>query len=100
MKFGLTPETTTKLNAIFAKYPEVEQVVIYGLRAEEKSREGSDIDLTLKGENLTFDILSKINHEIDILSTPYLIDISIFHKLNMPTLKEYIERVGKVFYQK
>ncbi|MGI4804075.1 MAG: nucleotidyltransferase domain-containing protein [Janthinobacterium lividum] len=100
MKFGLKPETIEKINSVFIKHPEVEEVIIYGSRAKGNYRNGSDIDITLKGESLIDSILSKVSWDIDDLNTPYLFDISIFSKLNSPDLEEHINRVGKVFYQK
>ena len=97
--FGLTKETISKINSVFEKHPEVEQVEIYGSHAKGNFRTGSDIDLTLKGEKLSHEILNRINSEIDDLNTPYLFDISIFDKLNAPSLEEHIQRIGKVFYQ-
>lgn len=100
MQFGLKQTTIDKINSVFEKIPEVEQVIIYGSRAKGNFRNGSDIDITLKGEQLTYDILSIIIGEIDDLDTPYLFDISIFDKLNAPSLEEHINRVGQVFYKK
>jgi len=100
MKFGLKPETIDKINSVFIKYPEVEQVTIYGSRAKGNYHEGSDIDITLLGKSLTPRILSSISWDIDDLNTPYLFDISIFEKLNSQDLEEHINRVGEVFYKK
>ena len=100
MKFGLKEETIDKINSVFSKYPEVEEVIIYGSRAKGNYREGSDIDITLKGKDLTDTIFSKINWEIEDLNTPYLFDISIFGKLNSPDLEEHITRAGQLFYKK
>jgi uncharacterized protein len=100
MKFGLKQETIDKINSVFKNHPEVENAIIYGSRAKGNFRVGSDIDLTLHGDQLTYEILSKINTEIDDLNMPYLFDISIFHKLKSPDLEEHINRVGVVFYQK
>ncbi len=100
MKFGLKPETINKINSVFEKYTEVEEVIIYGSRAKGNYRNGSDIDIILKGENLTDRIRSNISWDIDDLNTPYLFDISIFHKLNAPDLQEHIKRIGQVFYSK
>lgn len=98
MKFGLKEETINKINSVLKKYPEVEQVIIYGSRVKGNYREGSDIDITLKGKSLTDNILSKISLDIDDLNTPYLFDISIFDKLHSPDLEEHINRLGQVFY--
>ena len=100
MKFGLDKTTTDKINSVFLKYPEIEEVVIYGSRAKGNYREGSDIDITLKGENLTDNIRSNVCLAIDDLNTPYLFDISIFHKLSSTSLVEHINRVGQIFYKK
>lgn len=100
MKFGLSEETILKISTVFKRYPEVEEVIIYGSRAKGNYREGSDIDITLKGRELTNNIYSKIHTEIDDLDTPYLFDISIFNKLNSPDLISHINRVGQLFYKK
>lgn len=99
MNFGLNDITIIKLKNVFSIHPEVEQVVIYGSRAKGNFRNGSDIDITLKGDSLTPKVLSMIWHEIDELNLPYLIDLSIFHMISSDSLVEHIERVGKVFYQ-
>ena len=100
MKFGLSEETINKINAIFSKYPEVEIVIIYGSRAKGDYREGSDIDITLKGKDLTNKILSKIQGDLDDLNNPYLFDVSIFDHLQSPDLEDHIKRVGQIFYNR
>jgi uncharacterized protein len=60
MKFGLTENTIEKFNSVFEKYPEIEEVVVYGSRAKGNYREGSDIDITLKGKKLTEKIRTKV----------------------------------------
>lgn len=100
MKFGLSDQTINKLNSVFSKYPEVEEVIIYGSRAKGNYREGSDIDITLKGEHLTDKIRSDIWLDLDDLNTPYLIDLSLFHQVKSESLKDHINRVGKVLYSK
>jgi len=61
---------------------------------------GSDVDITLKGENLKLKLLNKISLDIDDLLLPYSFDISIFQQITIPDLIEHIERFGKVFYRK
>jgi len=97
--FGIYPETIEILNSIFRSYDAIDEVVIYGSRAKGNYREGSDIDITLKG-NISTDELSKIYFEIDDSLTPYLFDISIYNQLKSESLKEHIDRVGKIFYKR
>ena len=100
MKFGLARDAIERIQSVFNRYPTVEKVVIYGSRAKGNYRVGSDIDLTLMGDNLTDPMLSAIKSDLDELNTPYLFDISIFNDVQSVDLKEHIARVGQVFYEK
>lgn len=100
MKFGLNQETINKINSVFKNHQEIEKVLIYGSRAKGNFRNGSDIDLTIFGDDLKYNLIGKLNSEIDDLNTPYLFDISIFNMLNAPSLEEHINRVGKIFYER
>lgn len=98
--FGLKEEIVRKINSVFDKYPHINQVILYGSRAKGNYRNGSDIDLTLIGENVDLTTLLKIENELDDLFLPYKFDVSIFEKLSNPDLKEHINRVGVVFYER
>jgi len=100
MKFGLKEKVIQQFGKVFTKYPEIESVVIYGSRAKGNYREGSDIDITIIGGQVTEDIRSRVWLDLDELNTPYLIDISVFHKLSSPDLVEHITRVGKTLYKR
>ncbi|MFV7234260.1 MULTISPECIES: nucleotidyltransferase domain-containing protein [Flavobacterium] len=100
MKFGLNKETISKINSVFVKHSEIEKVIIYGSRAKGNFRNGSDVDLTLFGNELKYGLVGEINFEIDDLNTPYLFDISIYNQLTSESLKDHINRVGKIFYKK
>lgn len=97
--FGIYQKTTDELMTIFEKYDSIEKVIIYGSRAKGNYREGSDIDLTLIG-NIERSDLMNILDEIEDSYIPYLFDISIYNDLNSDSLKDHINRVGKLFYQK
>jgi predicted nucleotidyltransferase len=98
MKFGLKEETIERINQIFSKYPQVEEVILYGSRAKGDFKNGSDIDLTLKGKNLTLSLANKISLEIDDLALPYSFDISILDQISSPDLIDHIKRRGVAFY--
>lgn len=100
MKFGLTDKTMTKIRAVFARFPAIEKAVIYGSRAKGNFKQGSDIDLTLVGTALPSDLRSTIASELDDLLLPYTIDLSLLAELNHAELREHIERVGVVFYER
>lgn len=100
MRFGLKENITKSIENIFTDFPQVEAVIIYGSRAKENYRPGSDIDLTFKGDNLNLGILNKISLQIDDLLLPYTFDLSVFNHIDNDDLLDHIERVGKVFYQR
>jgi type I restriction enzyme S subunit len=100
MKYGLTEKAVEKICAVFARFPAIEKAVLYGSRAKGNFKTGSDIDLTLYGEALTADLRSAIASALDDLLLPYTIDLSIFDELNHAKLREHIERVGVLFYER
>jgi predicted nucleotidyltransferase len=99
-QYGLKKESIEKILGIFEKYDEVEAAILYGSRAKDDYKSGSDIDLTLKGKGLNLTILNRINLELDDLMLPYTFDLSIYHHIEQQDLIDHIQRVGKVFYLK
>jgi predicted nucleotidyltransferase len=100
MKFGLNENTIKKLNQVFASHPELQQAILYGSRAKGNHKHNSDIDITLKGEEVNLDVLHQISLQIDDLLMPYMVDLSIFSHIKNDELIDHIRRVGKVFYDK
>lgn len=100
MKHGLSDATVANITSVFRRYPAVEKAVLYGSRAKGTHRAGSDIDLTLRGTDLTADLRSEIALALDDLLLPYTIDLSIFDTLHHAELQEHIERAGVVFYER
>jgi predicted nucleotidyltransferase len=101
VKYGLTPATIQKIQRVFARFPQVEKAVLYGSRAKGNFKTGSDIDLSLTGgEDLTLQVVFKIERELDDLLLPYSFDLSIFEQLTNPDFIEHIQRVGITFYER
>src|ERR1039457_125355 len=100
MKYGLKDEVVHRIIQVFESFPEVDEVILYGSRAKGNHKPASDIDLTLKGDNLTLEILNKIRLELDDLLLPFTFDVSIYKGINNKDMIDHIERVGIVFYAK
>ncbi len=98
--FGLKDKHIELIHSVFSRHPSVEKVIIYGSRAKGNPKNGSDIDLTLKGRALDLESIMKIEDELDDLLLPYKIDLSIFEKIENPDLVDHINRVGIEFYKK
>ena len=82
MKFGLEQKLLLQVNTIFTEYRSVDSVILYGSRAKGNFDKSSDIDLTLVGSTITYQLLVDICWEIDELLTPYSFDISIFNDID------------------
>ena len=93
MNHGLPSQTVKKIHAVSSRFPAIEKAVLYGSRAKGTYKTGSDIDLTLYGDALT-------TAELGDLLLPYQIDLSIFDQIAHAKLREHIERIGVVFYEK
>lgn len=100
MKFGLDENIIEQIRAVFASFPEIEEAILYGSRAKGNFKNGSDIDLTLKGENISYNTFNNISLSLDDLMLPYMIDLSIYKQIDNPSLVDHIERVGICFYRK
>lgn len=100
MSFGLPDSLIEKITNILHNHSEVEEALIYGSRAKGNYREGSDIDMVLKGEHLNETIRNQIFWEIDELNSPYTLDLSIYHQITSQDLIQNIDRVGKSLFQR
>lgn len=99
MRFGLKDTTIDKIRTVLAHYPQVEQAILYGSRAKGNFKNGSDIDLTLRGDaHLTLRVLYRIMDELDDLLLPYTIDLSLLADISDADVLDHIRRVGVVFY--
>ena len=97
---GLKLPVIEQINSVLKAHPEVETAILYGSRAKGNFREGSDIDLTLTGADLTYRLMTRIDGEIDDLLLPYLFDFSILRHIENPKVVDHINRVGITLYSR
>lgn len=100
MQFGLEQRQIEAINAVFAKHPAINKVILYGSRAKGSYTVASDIDFAIIDDSLRFPEFLQIENELDDLLLPYKIDLSQKKNIEMKSLLEHIERVGKVFYRR
>lgn len=98
--FGLPPAILDKLNSVFAQHRAIASVLIYGSRAKGTYRPGSDIDLTIEGDDIPFAELMRIEDQIDDLMLPYTVDLSQYRQLGNAELIAHIDRVGVKIYDR
>jgi len=98
--FGLKESAIAAINGVFAACPQIKRVILYGSRARGNYRYGSDIDLTIIGVEVTHGQLLQIANKLDDLLLPYKIDLSLLRQIENPDLREHIQRVGVVFFER
>ena len=98
--FGLPDSTLSSVRNILSDFPAVHKAMLYGSRAKGNFRPGSDIDLTLMGADLDLELLGRIAGRLEESSIPYKVDLSLWDQLDHSALREHIERVGLVFYER
>ena len=99
-RYGLKESVITKIYGVFSIVPEIEQVILYGSRAMGTFRNGSDIDLTIKGDSVTHSQMLRLENQLDDLLLPYTIDLSLLRQIDNKNLLDHIKRVGIVFYER
>lgn len=101
MKFGLLEEDLSFITHSLTRYPEIEKAVVFGSRAVGNYKPGSDVDLAIMGAEIGFDTVSSLHALLEELSPmPYFFDVVDYTHLEHRELKEHIDRVGHVIYQK
>ena len=73
---------------------------MYGSRAKGTYKPFSDVDITLVGNDLSTTDLADTMNAIDDLLLPYMVDVSLYHKLKSPELLDHISRRGIVVYHR
>lgn len=97
---GLAPQIVERIKGVLAYFPEVASAVLFGSRAKETARSGSDIDLALYGEGIDWRVLGRIEDQLDDLLLPYTFSL-LHHDIRTDSeVVAHIARVGIPFYQR
>ncbi|WP_227762237.1 nucleotidyltransferase family protein [Zhaonella formicivorans] len=101
MSFGLTKEDMVFIVSAIGQFNEIKKAVIFGSRAKGNYKPGSDVDIAIFGDGITFDTLSRLHAILEEESPmPYFFDIVDYSHLTHTELKEHIERVGKIIFER
>ena len=95
----LSPTVRAKLSRIFATYPELTEVRLFGSRATGKAKAYSDIDLATLG--IVDDRrLGRLTLDLEDLDIPQTCDLKAYESINSTLLKRHIDTFGMVIYSK
>ena len=90
METGLSEQSLRAIADVIYSNAHVQEAKIFGSRAIGTYREGSDIDICLFGEELTFSDLNCIAGELEDLNIPQLVDLVNFRTIKNENLIKHI----------
>lgn len=101
MKFGVSEKTLILIMSSLKRFHEIESAIIFGSRAMGNFKPGSDIDLAIKGSNITSDTVQQLQVFLnENAPSPYLFDIVHYENISENALIEHIDRFGQVIFQR
>ncbi|MDZ4713356.1 MAG: nucleotidyltransferase domain-containing protein [bacterium] len=100
MKYGLSESFIDEIKSVFETYPKVNEVIIFGSRANGDFKTGSDIDLAIKGNEIRLDDILNLSLRLENITFPYKMDLINLQTIEDTNVIEHINRVGKVFYKR
>lgn len=91
---NLDQSIVAKIHRVCTEEKKIKDILLFGSRAKESAKKGSDIDLAIVGDDLGFRDVCRVAMKLDELDLPYKIDLINYNAITNPTLKEHIDRVG------
>jgi len=100
MKFGLEVQVIENIISVLEQHPKVDKAFVFGSRAKGNYRPDSDIDIAIRGNEITTDDIIAISVAIETKGITYKFDLIDYNNIKEPALKEHIDRVGIEFYSR
>lgn len=99
-KYGILEEDISKIISILNNNSKTKKIILFGSRAKGNFDPGSDIDIAWFGDGLNFDDKIQAGLAYEDLFLPYKLDLVVYRQIKEPALKEHIDRVGILLYEK
>ncbi len=96
--YGLLQQDLDTLYDALRRFPNIEQAILFGSRAKGNFRPGSDVDIALKGKDLSQTVLQLSTYLNQETLLPYQFDIIDYTSIDNQDLIEHIDRVGIVLF--
>lgn len=96
---GLSESDLAAMIDVLSQFASVDTALIFGSRAKGTYKPGSDVDLAVKGESLSYDDVSRIGYLLNEETLmPYQFDVLQYEAIRSSELIDHIDRVGVVVY--
>ena len=95
----IPPQTGEKMSRVFAAYPELTAVTLFGSRATGKATPRSDFDLATHGITDHYR-LGRLALDLEDLDIPQTCDVQAYESISHPPLKRHIDEFGITIYHR
>ena len=100
MKYGLSKRQLNEIIQIISTHPEVEEAVLFGSRVIDTFKEASDVDIAIKGKNVTASLAAKLKYRFEEDTyLPFFFDFVAYPTITNEELKEHIDTKGVSIYR-
>ena len=99
LPLGLSETIRDSLDDVFAQFPKVDRALVYGSRATGNYRPNSDIDLAVLAPAMSGREFSRLWMALDDLPILFRLDVSLWHEVTNPALKQAMIDDGIPLYQ-
>ena len=97
MRYGLPDEHIKIILDYIARHSEIEEAILFGSRALGTYKQGSDVDIALKGNKVDSFLAAHLKSEIEEETClPYFFDFVTYAKLSYKDLIRHIDEYGVV----
>ena len=97
-RFGLSDQQLNLIKETIARFDEIKSAVVFGSRAMGNHKPGSDVDIAVKGENISEKTISALSTLLnEELPLPYFFDVVHYDTLDNETLVQHINEEGVLF---
>ncbi|KAF0138916.1 MAG: nucleotidyltransferase [Stygiobacter sp.] len=94
MRYGITVEALDSIIKTIRKQNKVKKLILFGSRAKNNFRKGSDIDIAIIADELSLSELNQIRVDLSELLLPYKVDVIDYMTISNKDIIEHINKVG------
>lgn len=98
---GLKNEDIENITSILKKENSVESAYLFGSRAKGNYKNGSDVDIVLKGKQIDHQVINHISYILNEETLmPYRFDVINYDKIKNRELLSHIDRNGMLIFSR
>ncbi|OGV20267.1 MAG: hypothetical protein A3J84_08080 [Ignavibacteria bacterium RIFOXYA2_FULL_37_17] len=94
MRYGITVEALDSIIKTIRRQDKVKKLILFGSRAKNNFRKGSDIDIAIIADELSLSELNQIRVDLSELLLPYKVDVIDYSTISNKDIIEHINKVG------